>query len=66
MEFSLQIAAKRNEVVLWKAKSAVEHFVTLQVLVNKVDSFEDLKKLTFYPWTQMCTEFHIWAAFTDV
>ena len=32
----LQIAAKRREVVMWKAKSAVDNFVTLQVLVNKV------------------------------
>ena len=33
--FFLQIAAKRREVVMWKAKSAVDNFVTLQVLVNK-------------------------------
>jgi len=31
-----KIAAKRQEVVIWKAKSAVDHFVTLQVLVNKM------------------------------
>jgi len=40
-----QIAAKRQEVVIWKAKSAVDHFVTLQVLVNKM--------CTIPPWNNL-------------